>query len=85
MADRQQHNIVDAILELKGRDPFVPFDILLTSGDRHRIESGSNLVEMHSEFFYAAPHGDGFVFLRKNQIAAVERPDERRTTRRKAS
>jgi hypothetical protein len=78
------HNILDAILELKTREPFVPFRILLTSGDRYLIESGENLVEMKSEYFYARPGGESFVFLRKNQIAAVERPEEKRP-RRKAS
>jgi hypothetical protein len=84
MADKP-HNILNAISDLKNRDPFVPFRILLTSGDRYLIESGGNLVEMKTEFFYAPPGGDSFVFMRKNQIAAVERPDERHTARRKAS
>jgi len=85
MAEPGKTNILHAILEMKDRDPFIPFRIVLTSGDKYLIEQGSNLVEMNSEFFYAFSGGEGFVFLRKNQIAAVERPEEKRTSRRKAS
>lgn len=80
-------NIVSAILDLKGREPFVPFRIILTSDDRYLIENGSNLVELKHEFFYAQPGGESFVFLRKAEIVAVERPGDtaRRSARRKAS
>ena len=79
-------NIVGAILDLKGREPFVPFRIILTSGDRFLIENGSNLVELKNEFFYARPGGESFVFLRKAEIVAVERPENsEKRSRRKAS
>jgi hypothetical protein len=76
-------DVVDAILELKGRDPFVPFRIVLTSGDKYLIESGENLVEMRTEFFYATPGGERFAFIRKHQIAAVEGSEQKRPSRRK--
>jgi hypothetical protein len=87
MAGSANMNVVSAILELKGRERFVPFRIVLTSGDKYLIESGDNLVEMKTEFFYAAPGGESFVFLRKSEIVAVERPETklRRPPRRKAS
>jgi hypothetical protein len=85
MSESGKTNILHAIMELKDREPFVPFRIILTSGDRFLIERGSNLVEMNSEFFYVFPGGESFVFLRKNQIAAVERPEDKRASRRKAS
>ena len=79
-------NIVNAILELKDREPFQAFRIVLTSGDKHLIEVGDNLVEMKNEFFYALPDGESFVFLRKAEIVAVEGPQRgrARTARRKA-
>jgi hypothetical protein len=85
MAEEMSHNLLQAILELKDREPFQPFRIVLTSGDKYLIENGANLVEMKTEFFYASPSKDGFVFLRKNQIAAVEKPEARRQPRRRAS
>ena len=80
-------DVVSGILELRNREPFVPFTIVLTSGDRYLIQSGENLVEMVTEFFYATPGGERFAFLRKNQIAAVEGPEQsrKRQSRRKAS
>jgi hypothetical protein len=44
MADAPRMNVIDAILDLKNREPFVPFRIVLTSGDKYLIESGENLV-----------------------------------------
>ena len=85
MAEPEHTNIVDAIMDLKRRDPFVPFSIVMTSGDKYRIESGENLVEMRTEFFYASPRTGRFVFIRKNQIVSLEHSEERRRPRRKAS
>jgi hypothetical protein len=76
--ERDSTNIVKAIHELKDRDPFLPFEVVLTSGDKYVIERGANLVELKSEFFYAYPGGEDFVFLRKNQIAAVKGTERRR-------
>ena len=64
--------LLEAIREAKHREPFHAFVIVMTSGDRYVIENGENLVEMKSEFFYALPGGERFVFIRMNQIAAVE-------------
>jgi len=75
MAERENMNVVSAILDLKSRDPFSPFWIVMTSGDRYLIETAGNLVEMKSEFFYATPGGESFVFLRKSEIVTVERPE----------
>ena len=87
MAEPGRMDVVSAILDLKNRDPFVPFTIVLASGDRYLIESGDNLVEMVTEFFYATPGGERFAFIRKNQIAAVEGPERsrKRPSRRRAS
>ena len=86
MAEHYDRHLAAVINELKASDPFVPFRIVLASGDRHLIECPGNPVEMKKEFFYAVSDGESFAFLRKNQIAAVEQGREpKRTTRRKAS
>ena len=61
MADSKRSHIVETIRELEAREPFVPFVIVMSSGDRYLIEAPANLVEMKSEFFYAYPGGDKFV------------------------
>ena len=68
--ERPNMDVVDAILELKARDPFMPFNIVLTSGDKFLIERGENLVEMRTEFFYATPGGERFAFIRKRRTVA---------------
>ena len=85
MSESDNTNIVGAILELKGQDPFAPFRIVVTSGTKYLIDTPDNLVEMKSEFFYARRGGESFVLIRKNQIAAVERLEGKRPSRRKAS
>jgi hypothetical protein len=86
MADSENSNILVSIRELKASEPFIRFTIVLTSGDRYPIEVAENLVEMKSELFYAYRGGEKFVLIRINQIAAVERPGEKKSSsRRKAS
>jgi hypothetical protein len=87
MAEAPRMDVISAILDLKNRDPFAPFRIVLTSGDKYLIERGENLVELVTEFFYATPGGERFAFIRKNQIAAVEGEESsgKRQSRRKAS
>jgi hypothetical protein len=86
MAEAERLGVLEQIRELKGQEPFSPFSIVTSSGDRYTIERPGNLVEMKSELFYAFPGGDRFVLIRINQITAIERLEGRRkSTRRKAS
>ena len=85
MAERKGLNLLDDIEDLRTQSPFVPFVIVIASGDRYRIEAPENLVKMRSEFFYAFPGSDRFVLIRMNQIAAVERGETKRSRTRKAS
>jgi len=86
MAEAEQLGVLQQIRDLKAQDPFSPFLIIISSGDRYTIEAAANLVEMKSELFYAFPGGDRFVLIRINQIVAVERVGTRRNpSRRKAS
>ncbi len=72
MAEPEETNLIDAILDLKKAEPFERFRVLMTSGDKYLIESGETLVELRSQFFYASPRSMKFVFLRKAKIVAVE-------------
>ena len=84
--ESDRKNILDGIRELKNHEPFAPFEIVVSSGDRYRIDAPGNLVEMKTEFFYAYPSSDRFALIRMNQIVTVERlGTERRPRRRKAS
>ena len=85
MAKKNEINIVDSIRELKDREPFEPFRIVIGSGDKYVIENAGNLVEMRMRFCYVNPRTDRFVFIRMNQIAAVEQMNGKRHSGRKAS
>lgn len=81
----ERSHIFESIRELRNLDPFSPFTIVISSGDRYVIEAPANFVEMKSEFFYAYPGGERFVLIRIDQIVSIERSGEKRRNRRKAS
>jgi hypothetical protein len=85
MPESEHLSLLQNIRELKRHEPFAPFLIVMASGDKYRIENGENLVEMRTEFFYATPGSDQFVLIRMNQIVAVERLGDKRSSRRKKS
>lgn len=54
------------------RDPFVPFRILLTSGDRYEVHNPGMIMLGETMVFYCYPRSDRLAWLRFNQIAAIE-------------
>ncbi len=85
MPEHEELGVLETIRDLKVRDPFGRFRIVMTSGDKYLIERGENLVEMKSQLLYVIPRSDRVVFMRINQIAVVEQMNGRRPTRRRAS
>jgi hypothetical protein len=79
----KDESILDTITHLKRQDPFVPFRIVMASGDRYLIENPDALAIATSQLHYYPSSGMG-VHLRLNQIAAVEVDAERRRSRRRA-
>jgi hypothetical protein len=64
--------MMEALKELLDRDPFVPFTITLTSGERFQIRNPHlvALGETMISLFY--PRSDWFAILRANQISSFE-------------
>ena len=86
MSEETKKGMLEAILELKDLEPFEPFVIVLSSGDRFVIDAGANLVEMSDRFFYAVRGGDDWAWIRFNQIVAVQgHLPKKRPARKKAS
>jgi hypothetical protein len=71
-------NTVDTIRDLKNREPFVAFRIVMSSGDRYLIEDPDALAIGTQQLFYYPRNGVG-VHLRANQIAAVEETSEKQS------
>jgi hypothetical protein len=74
---RENVTTLDTIRGLKHRDPFSPFTIIMTSGDRYLIEDPDAMAIGGSQLFYYLPRTSKFLHLRLNQIAAVEGDGER--------
>jgi hypothetical protein len=63
---------LDTIRDLKKREPFHPFQIVMTSGDRYTIEIADALAIGTSQLHYYLPRSDRAVHMRLSQIATVE-------------
>ena len=83
----EEESTLDTILDYKRQEPFQPFRIVMTSGDKYLIENPDSLAIGGSQLHYYLPRSDRAVHMRINQIAAVEGPEQPRKgqTRRKAS
>lgn len=64
--------MIATIRELLERDPFHPFRIVLTSGDRYDVTNPHLLAIGETQIFYCYPSSDRFSFIRSNQITAVD-------------
>ena len=64
--------MLDEIKELLDRDPFVPFRIVLASGDAYEV-SNPHLVAIGKTMIHVMrPRSNRYDILRQNQITAVE-------------
>jgi hypothetical protein len=72
---------LDLVLHLKRQEPFLPFVVVMASGDRYRIENPDALAVAQSQLHYF-PRDGGGIHLRVNQIAAVEEVGESPRPRR---
>ena len=74
----EHESTLDTIAELKSKEPFLPFWIVMTSGDRYVIDNPEGLVIGESQLHYYPRRSDRPVHLRINQIATVEELELRR-------
>ena len=69
--DRQSKTI----RELLEREPFVPFQIVMNSGDRFRIENPDLVTMKDSWLTYYLPKSGGVAELRINQLSFIQIDD----------
>ena len=72
----KEETTLDTIRHLKRQEPFVPFRIVMTSGDRYLIEDPDALAIATSQLHYY-PRTEMGIHLRMNQISSVEELDKR--------
>ena len=78
--------VLQTIRELRRREPFIPFRVVMTSGESYLIESSELLAIAQSQLIYCRPHSDTVVYLRISEIATIEDEGQRPPVkRRKAS
>ena len=63
--------MIESINELLDREPFQPFRIVTASGEKYEI-TNPRLVAVGRDQIFIFDHADHFVFIRNNQITAVE-------------
>jgi hypothetical protein len=73
----ENENTLDTIRDLTHRVPFVPFRIVMTSGNRYTIENPETMAITETQIHYYLPKSDKVIHLRLNQIAAIEEPGKR--------
>jgi hypothetical protein len=73
---RRDESTLDTILHLKRLDPFRPFQIVMSRGDRYLIENPDALAIATSQLHYYPRTGMG-IHMRLNQIVAVEVQSEK--------
>jgi hypothetical protein len=77
LAEHEEVTSLDTIRELKARIPFLPFRIVLSSGDRYLIENPDALAIGSSQLHYCLPRSDRAVHMRLNQISSIEELNEK--------
>ena len=64
--------MLDDLKELLSRESFVPFRIVLNSGNSYEVDSPFQLAVGESQLNYYYPRSDKWAILRLNQVAAFE-------------
>jgi hypothetical protein len=78
---KKDESTLDTIVHLKRQDPFVPFRVVMASGDHYRIENPDALAVATSQIHYY-PRSGGGVHMRLNQIVGVEEDASDKPTRK---
>jgi hypothetical protein len=68
--DRERFELI--LQKLQHQVPFESFNIVMTSGDRYRIDDPFTMVISPGDIFCSEPRTGTIVRLRKSQIVAVE-------------
>jgi hypothetical protein len=67
----EEINLKDEIVRLLDREPFVPFVVVLTSGDCYEVTDPHSLA-LGQNVLIIVPPRSAHVFMRWNQVSSVE-------------
>jgi hypothetical protein len=74
----EEINLEDEIKRLLRREPFVPFFVRLTSGERLEVASPYQMAIGDGNTVAIMRPRAGGIFIRQNQIVAVDTPEPAR-------
>jgi len=64
--------MIERLEELLRKEPFIPFRLILTSGNSYEVISPLMVAMGKTELAYFCPKSDKLAHLRLNQLAALE-------------
>jgi hypothetical protein len=64
--------MLEDLRELLHRQPFEPFHVVTTSGERYAVENPDNVAVSDSRISLFPPRTDKWVLIRLNQVIALE-------------
>lgn len=76
--EHEKETTIDTIRDLRRKDPFAPFVIIMNSGDRYVIKDGEALAITSSQLHYYPPRSGVPVHMRLTEISAIEEAGESR-------
>ena len=68
----EMNTMLESLKELLNMHPFQPFQIVTASGDKYDVENPNLVALGASQINYFYPRSDRWVFIRLNQITALE-------------
>ena len=64
--------MLDDTRELLHRQPFEPFTIVMTSGERYLVENPDNVAVSDTRISLFPPRTERWILIRLNQVASIE-------------
>jgi hypothetical protein len=84
MAEHEGQNLLDAIRDLKHREPFTPFRVVMSSGESYTVEHPDLLAMNENQLVYCLPRSNRVVYMRIAQVVTVDDLGEQPAPRSRA-
>ena len=85
MAKRpEEQSPLDAIRDLKHREPFTPFRVVMTSGESYTVEHPDLLAMNENQLVYCLPRSNRVIYMRLVEIVTVDDIGEKPRRRSRA-
>ena len=64
--------MIEHLNELLHQNPFKPFNIVLTNGDRYKVTNPDLIIVAESMLVYCYPKSDHLAYIRLNQVVNID-------------